>query len=65
MGITIVWFITALLVGTTGIRTLILVSLTIAIHMDTIQVPMLTITTIRQAIQILMLLHTTQVVREE
>ena len=64
-GITTALFITALLVGTMDIRIHISVFLTIVIHTDTIQVPMLTITTIRQATQILTFLFTTRVVLEE
>lgn len=65
MGITIIWFIMVLSVGTMDIRIHILDFLTIVIHTDIILIPVLTITTIRQPIPTLTLLHTTVVVQEE
>ena len=65
MGITILWFIMVLSVGTMDIRIHILGFLTIVILMHIILIQVLTITTIRQAIPTLTLLRTTRVVLEE
>jgi hypothetical protein len=62
---TILWFIMVLSVGTMGIRIHILDFLTIVIHTHIILIPVLTITTIRQAILMLTLLRTMEVVLEE